>query len=70
MDENGISMTGDVVDIGVREGVIQKAGSFYKYDGEVLAQGRESTKNHLDENPTFLKKVQKEIWDSIKKIIK
>lgn len=67
MDENGISMTGDVVDIGVKENVIQKAGSFYKYEGEVLAQGREATKAYLDENPTFMKKVQKEIWDTIKK---
>lgn len=67
MDENGISMTGDVVDIGAQQGVIQKAGSFYKYNGEVIAQGREATKTHLDENPDFLKKIQKEIWDSIKK---
>lgn len=70
MDANGISMTGDIVDIGVREDVIQKAGSFYKYEGEVLAQGRESTKNYLEENPSFMKKVQKQIWDSIKKEIK
>ncbi len=67
MDENGISMTGDVVDIGVQEGVIQKAGSFYKYNGEVIAQGREATKANFDENPAFLKKIQKEIWAAIKK---
>lgn len=67
MDENGISMTGDVVDLGVREEVIQKAGSFYKYNGEVIAQGREATKTYLAENPTVLKKIQKEIWDVIKK---
>jgi recombination protein RecA len=67
MDENGISITGDVVDIGSREGIIQKAGSFYKYDGEVLAQGREATKSYLQENPNFMKKIQKEIWEAIKK---
>ena len=66
MDENGISMTGDVVDIGVQENVIEKAGSFYKYDGNVIAQGREATKAHFDENPDFLKKIQKEIWNKIK----
>lgn len=66
MDENGISMTGDVVDIGVQENVIEKAGSFYKYDGNVIAQGREATKKHFEENPDFLKKIQKEIWESIK----
>ena len=67
MDENGISMTGDVVDLGVKEEVIQKAGSFYKYNGEVIAQGREATKAYLAENPTILKKIQKEIWDTIRK---
>ncbi len=66
MDENGVSMTGDVVDIGVSEGVIEKAGSFYKYDGNVLAQGREATKKHFDANPDFMKKIQKEIWAKIK----
>lgn len=70
MDANGISMTGDIVDIGVKEDVLQKAGSFYKYNGEVLAQGREATKTYLVENPTFMKKIQKEIWDAIKKEIK
>ncbi|GIK84027.1 MAG: protein RecA [Patescibacteria group bacterium] len=67
MDENGISMTGDVVDLGVRENIIQKAGSFYKYGGEVIAQGREATKTYLAENPSVMKKMQKEIWDTIKK---
>ncbi len=67
MDANGISMTGDVVDLGVKENVIQKAGSFFKYNGEVIAQGREATKAFLEENPNIMKKMQKEIWDAIKK---
>lgn len=67
MDEGGISMTGDIVDIGVKENIIQKAGSFYKYENEVLAQGREATKQVLHENQTLMKKIQKEIWDTIKK---
>lgn len=67
MDENGISMTGDVVDIGAKEGVIQKSGSFYKYEDKVLAQGREATKTHLTENPDLLKKIQLQIWDQLKK---
>lgn len=66
MDENGISMTGDTVDIGAQEGVIEKSGSFYKYGGEVLAQGRESTKTYLAEHPDLLRKIQKEIWQKIK----
>ena len=66
MDENGISMTGDTVDIGAQEGIIEKSGSFFKYGGEVLAQGREATKAYLAEHPDLLKKIQKEIWQKIK----
>ena len=66
MDENGISRTGDVVEIGVQEGVLEKAGSFYKYNGEVLAQGKESTKTKLDEDKDLMKKIEKEIWEKIK----
>lgn len=67
MDADGISLTGDIVDIGVQTGVIEKAGSFYKYEGNVLAQGREATKEHIAQDQAFMKKLQKEIWKSIKK---
>jgi len=66
MDSNGISKTGDVVDIGVQEGIMEKAGSFYKYQGEVLAQGKEPTKVKLAEDKDLLKKIEKEIWEKIK----
>lgn len=65
MDENGISLTGDLVDIGSQFGVIERSGSFYKYQGDVLAQGREATKTYLEENPDFMKKVEKEIRDLV-----
>lgn len=66
MDDNGINMVGDVVDLGVEHGIIDKSGSFYKYEGDVLAQGRESTKQHLTEHPELMKKIQKAIWEKIK----
>lgn len=66
MDSNGISRTGDVVDIGVQEGIMEKSGSFYKYQGEVLAQGKEATKAKLAEDKDLLKKIEKEIWEKIK----
>jgi recombination protein RecA len=66
MDQNGISRTGDVVDIGVDKGVIVRSGSFYKYNDEVLAQGREATKEVLANDPALMKKFEKEIWEKIK----
>ncbi|MEX0895430.1 MAG: recombinase RecA [Patescibacteria group bacterium] len=64
MDNQGISLTGDVVDLGVKFKVIERSGSFYKYGGEVLAQGREATKQNLAENKELLSKLQKEIWQA------
>ncbi len=61
MDQTGISLTGDIIDLGSQTGIIEKAGSFYKYDGEVLAQGREAAKTYLAEHPDFMAKVEKEI---------
>ena len=66
MDMDGISREGDVVDIAVEKDVIEKAGSFYKYEGEVLAQGREATKQKFKEDPKLMKEVEKKIWEKIK----
>lgn len=66
MDDNGVSRTGDVIEIGAQEGVLSKAGSFYKYNGEVIAQGKEAAKAFLEENKDIMKKIEKEIWEAIK----
>lgn len=66
MDDNGISRTGDVVDIGVEHRIIEKSGSFFKYQNEVLAQGREATKEVLANDSALMKKIEKEIWEKIK----
>ena len=66
MDINGISREGDVVDIAVEKDIIEKAGSFYKYKDEVIAQGREATKDKFKENPGLMKEIEKAIWQKIK----
>lgn len=66
MDDNGISLTGDIVDLGSTLKVIEKSGSFFKYEGVVLAQGREACKGYLAEHPEVLKKIQQEIWDKVR----
>jgi recombination protein RecA len=62
MDDYGISREGDVVDIGADKGVLEKAGSFYKYEGEVMAQGREAAKQKLKDEPALRKAIEKKIW--------
>jgi recombination protein RecA len=66
MDEYGVSREGDVVDLGVEKGVLEKAGSFFKFNGEVLAQGREATKDRLKEDVNLRKEIEKKIWETIK----
>ena len=46
----GISRTGDMLDVGVDQGVIEKSGSWYSFDGERIGQGRENVKRFLKEN--------------------
>ena len=53
----GISKTGDLVDVGVDVGIIDKSGSWYSYNGERIGQGRENVKRFLSEN--------RDIYDSI-----
>lgn len=66
MNENGISREGDVVDIGSDKGIIEKSGSFYKYKGQVIGQGKEAAKEYLRENPAVMKEVEREIWQKVK----
>jgi recombination protein RecA len=46
----GISRTGDMLDVGVDQGIIDKSGSWYSFDGERIGQGRENVKHFLAEN--------------------
>ena len=66
MDDKGVSREGDVVDIGVREEIIAKSGSFFKYKDDVIAQGREASKQFLRDNPSVMKEIEREIWKKIK----
>ena len=47
----GISRSGDLIDVGVEAGIVDKSGSWYSYDGERVGQGRENVKKFLKENP-------------------
>lgn len=66
MDINGISWIGDIIDVGVLHKVLERSGSFYKYQGEVIAQGKEATKAALKENSKLLKEIEKKIWEKVK----
>ncbi len=66
MDQNGISRVGDVLDIGSEKSIIEKSGSFYKFKGEVIGQGREAAKDYLKENPQVTKEIERAIWEKVR----
>ncbi len=47
----GISKTGELIDLGVKAGVVEKSGSWYSYDSQRIGQGRENAKSFLQDNP-------------------
>ena len=57
----GIDRVGEIIDIGVEEGVIEKSGSWFSYGEERLGQGRENAKTYLKENLELLEKVEKDL---------
>ena len=54
----GISHSGDLIDVGLNLGVIEKRGSFYYFDGDRFAQGRENAKTFVNETPEFAVNVE------------
>ena len=54
----GISKTGELLDLGVKAEIVDKAGSWYSYEGERLGQGREGAKIFLAENPAVAQKIE------------
>ncbi|NIP38376.1 MAG: recombinase RecA [Candidatus Dadabacteria bacterium] len=59
----GISYTGELIDIGVKHNVVEKSGTWFSYDGERLGQGRENARKFLIENPQIMKKLILEIYE-------
>ena len=61
MYNEGISKVGDILDLAVQYGIIDKAGAFLKYNGETIGQGRESVKKLFREKPEFMDEIEKKV---------
>jgi recombination protein RecA len=60
----GISKTGELVDLGVKAGIIEKSGAWFSYDSQRLGQGRENAKVFLKENPEIASTIEKAIREN------
>ena len=63
----GISKAGNILDMAVNLDIIEKAGSWFSYNGERIGQGRENVKKYLRENPEMLADIEKKVRDDFAK---
>jgi len=61
----GISQEGSILDIGVDEGIVKKAGAWYTYEGEQLGQGRENARRFLKEHADVSAEIHKKVIEQI-----
>jgi recombination protein RecA len=61
---SGISKTGEILDLGVKAGMVEKSGAWFSYDSTRIGQGRENAKKFLIENPEMAKKLESGIREN------
>ncbi len=57
----GVSITGEIVDLGVEAGVLDKSGAWYSYNGDKVGQGKENVKEWLKKNPKMKEEIEKKV---------
>ena len=57
----GVSREGEVIDLGVEAGIVQKTGAWFSYNGEKLGQGKENAKLLLKEHPELKEEIEKKV---------
>jgi recombination protein RecA len=60
----GISKMGEIIDLGVNAGVVEKSGAWFSFDGERIGQGRENTRKFLKDNPKVAEAIEKKLRDN------
>jgi recombination protein RecA len=61
----GISREGSLIDVGVEQSIIRKAGAWYTYEGDQLGQGKENARRFLKENPDVAAEIEKKILEKL-----
>ena len=54
----GVSKMGEMIDLGVKAGIVEKSGSWFSFDSERIGQGRENAKNFLKEHPDMAERIE------------
>ncbi len=64
----GISKQGEIIDMGVELGIVQKSGSWFSYNGDKLGQGRDAVKQLMSDNPELASEIETKIREKIKEM--
>ncbi|MBS5857958.1 MAG: recombinase RecA [Clostridia bacterium] len=64
----GISKEGNILDMAVNLDIVEKAGSWFSYDGNRIGQGRENVKKYLRENPKMLEEIEAKVREDFEKV--
>jgi recombination protein RecA len=67
MYNEGISKTGDILDLAVTHSIVEKSGAWFAYNDQKIGQGREATKAYLKENPKILEELAKKVREAAAK---
>jgi len=67
MYNQGISRSGDVLDLAVTHNIVEKSGAWFAYNDAKIGQGREATKKYLEENPKVLDELAKKVTEAVTK---
>jgi recombination protein RecA len=60
----GVSKTGELIDLGDKAGVVEKSGSWFSYDGQRIGQGRENAKTYLREHPEVAQAIEQKVREN------
>jgi recombination protein RecA len=62
---HGISREGEIIDLGVKENIVEKAGSWYSYNGDRIGQGKENVREFLQQNPEIAASIEAQIRERL-----
>ena len=61
----GISREGEIIDMGVTQGIVEKAGAWYSYNGNKIGQGKDNTRDYLRQNPALAVEIENLVRDKL-----
>jgi recombination protein RecA len=65
----GVSREGEIIDLGVKEGIVDKSGAWYSYSGTRIGQGKDNVRIYLKENPAMAKEIEAKIRDKVLAVV-